>query len=379
MGYYRGEGLVAVAVTLMMALPGIPASDESGREIPNIVFNVGAFADGNNSTELVFSGPDNDTSLSLTLPNGATVLDARMNISAAPLLEGGTNFPKNVTVDVGNDGVPDWAFRGKGYGDMGHQYMFTTGANSSMVRSADDGISTSYIQLPAGARVLDARCNVTSLGVASTVTMSNGDQPVQSPFNIGQYRMQWLYRAEEINRAGVLDKIGWRVNSGTGSATLSNFKLYLGHTPLTNTSDTFDDNWGGETPMKVIDTDNFIISDADGWITIDVPNMFIYNNTMSLLIEMSFSARIGTNYLLYFYYMGAGSGTRRLYNNVDYTSATGILDSPDMPIHYDIRLDFASKFCMTVDLCGDSIPDYINQDMNWNTTSLKFTGELARS
>ena len=248
MSMNRKGWLAAVLLASMMAVPGIPAAEDGARESPNIVFNVNTFADGNGSAELVFSEPGNESTPGLTLPNGATVLDARMNLSAAPLASGGTDYPRNVTVDVGLDGVPDWAFRGRGYGDLGRQYLFNTGSNTSRLKSESDNTSTSYIQLPADAEVTDAKCNVSSLGVVDKVTLSGGVNPVRSPFDIGQYRMQWLYNSSEIGRSGALDKVGWRVSSGSGTATLSNFKFYLGHTPLVNTSDTFDDNWGGLVP-----------------------------------------------------------------------------------------------------------------------------------
>ena len=368
---------LALLLALLTALPGIPALDDGGRGPPDIVFNVSRFADGNRSAELVFSESGNLTAPGVTLPNGATVLEARMNISSAPLSAGGTDCPQNLTLDIGNDGVADWAFTGKGYGDMGHQYMFSTGENSTKAMSGPDNTSRTFIQLPADAQVSAAVCNFTSLGVASTVSILGGQNAVRSPWDIGQYRMQWLYNASEIGRTGHLDKLSWHVNSGSGTATLSNFKLFVGHTPLTNTSDTFDDNWGGLLPTKVIDEKSYNVSDVDGWITIDFPGTYYYNNTMSLLIEMSFSERTGTNFLLMFKYLGTGAGTRRLYNNVDYTSATGTLDNPDSPLHYDFGFIFSEGYCMTVDLGGDSVPDLETGMWDWNMSTLDIAPVLG--
>jgi hypothetical protein len=369
--------LYAVLMTAMMLFPTFLTPAEETR-VADITVHISNFSDGRTERKLTFMQPGTDKSSSINIPNGARALAATMNVSGQPYAPEGNDYPENVTVDVGNDGNLEWAFQGKGYGDLGRQNEFVSGGSNTTFTVDVNGTNTTNFHIPAGANILGANCTVKSMGGSGTgpVNIGSGTGGNSWPFNGatngGAFRFQWLYLASEIGTSGILDKAGWSLNSGTGSATLTNFKMLFCNTPTTSLSTgSFTSNYGVGTPVKVIDNASYIISDSGGYLTIDPPNTFYYDNTKNLIIEVAFTARSGTGYVIN---TGSGTGNRRAYNNGDGT--TDSCTSADTSL-YTCRLNFLTKTNLTVDFCADSNMDYVNPGDNWNNTDLSFTQPLA--
>jgi hypothetical protein len=207
--------------------------------------------------------PGTDKSASLGIPNGARVASATMNITGQPYTTDGTDYPENVTVDVGNDGNIEWAFRGKGYGDLGRQNEFVSGGINTTMMVGANGTNSSYFHLPKDAEIVNANCTVKSMGGATSGTIYiNGTAGGNTmPFMQSSYRWQWLWVASEIGASGILDKLALKLSasSATGSCTLSNFRMWLCNSPVTSLTTTFATNYGGSTPVKVIDSPSYIL------------------------------------------------------------------------------------------------------------------------
>jgi hypothetical protein len=75
-------------------------------------------------------------------------------------------YPTNVTVDIGDDGDNEWAYRGEGYGSLGYQTMFNESEDEfNVVIGQGGGFSHSNsILLPKGAVVTSADMDVTGVG-----------------------------------------------------------------------------------------------------------------------------------------------------------------------------------------------------------------------
>ena len=369
MGMGKSMVWYALMVSAMMLAPGFLVPAEYAR-VEDIVFHINSFSDGKAEKRLGFVSAGTDKSASLGIPNGARVASAKMNITGQPYTTGGTDYPENVTIDVGNDGNIEWAYRGKGYGDLGLQNEFTSGGLNTTMMVGSNATNSTYFHLPYGADVLSASCTVRSLGGGGQgiINITGGSSNNNFPFNSGAFRFQFLYLNTELGPSGILDKISFR-NPGapTSAASFTSFKMLLCNTPVTTLSTTVATNYGPNTPVKVIDTPLWQ-TDAfpDGYNTFDVSNDFYYDNTQNLLIEVSLTAKAGGT--VYVANKGA-AGNRRLYASGDATAATGSVDTSEA----DVRLEFLTKTNLTVDFCADSKIDYTNPGDNWNNTDLSFT------
>ena len=163
-----------VLIAAMMIAPTFPTVWEDARAA-STVLHISTLSDGKNEKTVSFPQPGSDRSLALNIPNGARIVSAGMNISGLPLTDGGEDCPENVTVDVGNDGTPEWAFQGKAYGQMGRQTLFSNGAPSIYVGFPWNGGTNSNpaVRLPKNATVTSARMNVSGSGFILIIYADN--------------------------------------------------------------------------------------------------------------------------------------------------------------------------------------------------------------
>lgn len=104
-------------------------------------------------------------------------------------------------------------------------------------------------------------------------------------------RFQTLYLQSEINQAGRIVTFSF-MPSGSNTGTYDNMRVYLCHTNVTQLSTTFDLNYGGNTPVLVIDEPSMLIGNAGNvWMDWDVS--FDYNNADNLLIEIRWNGDNG--------------------------------------------------------------------------------------
>jgi hypothetical protein len=154
----------ALFAVLMMTVPYV-AGTSAGPRAEDIIVHVSTFADGKGEKIINFAGPGTDKSLNIAIPNGARVISATMNITGLPTTDGGTDYPGNITVDAGNDGALEYAFKGTGYGQMGYQTLFSNGANFLNVSLPQNGgtNATPSVRLPKNAVVTSTKMDVANL------------------------------------------------------------------------------------------------------------------------------------------------------------------------------------------------------------------------
>jgi hypothetical protein len=177
MNLSKSPSVYALVVAAMMAAPTflVPAEDFRAEDI---IVHVSTFSDGKTEKILNFNGPGTDKTLNISLPNGARVISATMNVTGQAKVDGSPDYPENVTVDVGVDGALEYAFQGKGYCQMGYQTLFSNGAPYLNVILPQNGgtNATPSVRLPKNATVTSAVLNVSGvLGPAGKVLLCVAD------------------------------------------------------------------------------------------------------------------------------------------------------------------------------------------------------------
>jgi len=152
----KRAGILAISIVIMLLAPTlvITAVNTGPR---SLVRQITTFGSGNPEDFVTFSGPGEDANLYLTIPNGATIISATFNVSGEKYA---SEYPENVTLDVGDDGDIEWAFEGDGYGYLGHQVLISNSTNftrSMRVPFYEGGTNdTILIRLPKEANVTKA-------------------------------------------------------------------------------------------------------------------------------------------------------------------------------------------------------------------------------
>jgi len=132
--------------------------------VPDITIHVTTFSDGTSSRMLDFEYGGTDETVSIRLPNGPPSSRQAERLRP-PLVDGRADYPYNVQSTSRTPPAASGSFRGKGYGQLGRQTVFSTGAvmlNISLPLKGGTN-SSSAIRLPKGATVTSAVMNVTNL------------------------------------------------------------------------------------------------------------------------------------------------------------------------------------------------------------------------
>ena len=88
--------------------------------------------------------------------------------------------------------------------------------------------------------------------------------------------------------AGVISAWEWESWSVIELCRYKSFKVKLCHTPLTKLTDTFATNYGGKTPVKVLDKAPFSFGPITSvrWFGFDFDTPFEYNGRDNLVVEV---------------------------------------------------------------------------------------------
>ena len=119
-----------------------------------------------------------DTSMGIEVPRNVTFESASFLVNAKDEVP----TPGQVYIDIGQDGVKEWAFEGAGYGHLGHQQSFITGATTDALYSTGS-VSSSMVNIPFAASIdsVDLDVNFTSAVAGGLVptgvvtTFASGD------------------------------------------------------------------------------------------------------------------------------------------------------------------------------------------------------------
>ena len=183
--------------------------------------------------------------------------------------------------------------------------------------------------------------------VPNAQTRVEGNSLNNFPFNIAPFgassmRYQQVYSSGDIGGLGIIDKIAYRpeytstgqVFSGSGDSV----EIRLSHTPKTvdGLSTTFANNVGADETV-VVDTTSFSLSSdktncgaggpCDFDIVIDVDDVFSFNGTGNLLLDVRVRSNIGSTG--FDAQSTNGDGASRLYSGSNGTvnDATGVTSS----------------------------------------------------
>lgn len=92
----------------------------------------------------------------------------------------------------------------------------------------------------------------------------------------------------ELNFAGPITRIDYYSGAAYNNIPYYDFGLWLCHTNRTTLSATFAENYGGNTPVQVLNADPFRVNTtaANQWFGMNFNTPFTYNNADNLLIEV---------------------------------------------------------------------------------------------
>jgi hypothetical protein len=119
-------------------------------------------------------------------------------------------------------------------------------------------------------------------------------------------RFQCIWLQNEIGAAGYINSVEFAYQSGGSTAAFNNVRVFLSHTKKTGLEAIFDNNYDGNTPVKVLDKLSLSLT-GTGWLDIGItPNTFDYNNQDNLLMEILWKGDSGHNIYCWRYDMVAG-------------------------------------------------------------------------
>jgi hypothetical protein len=145
-------------------------------------------------------------------------------------------------------------------------------------------------------------------------------------------RCQMLYDRSYISYAGTITEFMLEKTDAT-SATFTNVKFYLCHTPLSYLTLSFQGNYGGNTPKLVASFASYRVPAVGGPYPIPMAENFGYNNVDNLLLEVSWEASELTNAMCR---LKTGSVPGHRCFAWDYRATTGSVDV----IAYNAFIDF---------------------------------------
>ncbi len=133
-------------------------------------------------------------------------------------------------------------------------------------------------------------------------------------------RFQALYYPDQVGAEGKIMRIALNRTSMAAN-NISNLRIYMAHTNLTNLTDTFDNNYLGFL-TEVLNEPEYVLnsSDSDSWLYFDLNGNFTYDSKYNLLVEIRWNGTGGTTVPTW---SSSAGGLRRAYAFGDstYTAA----------------------------------------------------------
>jgi len=183
---------------------------------------------------------------------------------------------------------------------------------------------------------LFAALAATAAATGHQVTVDNGSTankfpwwPVAFPSGC---RFQMLFDRDAINYAGTVNEFELQ-KSSAGTGTFTDAKFYLCHTSLTGLTTNFRDNYAGNTPALVASFPSYVLPLPSGFYPVPMATTFSYNNTDSLILEITYESSSGLGGDLY---CGEMTTNHRVFGRTS-TAESGTADKWG----YNARLSFS--------------------------------------
>ena len=127
------------------------------------------FSNGSTKVIMTFeTGGINNYDLAIDVPVNASVLSASLKVTGK---EYNNSYPRNVTINLGNDEDNEWEFLGTGYGALGKQSYYSDDTTKKYLKfTTSSTIRSNFIMLPRNATVTS-----TSLSLEGPITSYNED------------------------------------------------------------------------------------------------------------------------------------------------------------------------------------------------------------
>ena len=124
-GAPRTASLLLVTLLLMQSFAVISVTANPTGGIVN------TFDGGQATPSITLTAGQTNTGLGIEVPRNVTFESASFLVNAKDEVAS----PGQVYIDIGQDGVKEWAFEGQGYGNLGHQNSFFNGNLSAEIPS----------------------------------------------------------------------------------------------------------------------------------------------------------------------------------------------------------------------------------------------------
>ena len=107
-------------------------------------------------------------------------------------------------------------------------------------------------------------------------------------------RIQDLVLQSDAVPAGSITKLEWHANGSIVGGTYKDFRIKLCHTSLSALTNTFQTNYGGNTPLRVFSRSSHYVSPpAESWFGWAFDTPFAYNGTDNFIIEVWWEEDVG--------------------------------------------------------------------------------------
>ena len=207
---------------------------------------------------------------------------------------------------------------------------FTLGNGGSYaLRASPPSVAYDYFD----AQTINVVTQGLRLELVSDDILSGGFVSNSWPFSVTPdetWRFQYKFNQSLFDATGTIDMLHFPV-SGMGNVTYENLSVYLVETPvegrLSHTD--MDSNYGGQSPVLVLDRDEYTLRNTGNMLTLDIDDIFVFTATNDLLIELRFDSRVSGGVSWYF---NDDTGGYRAFNHETYNgNDTG---------SYDLLIDF---------------------------------------
>ena len=155
------------------------------------------------------------------------------------------------------------------------------------------------------------------------------------------FREQHLYLASEIGRGGTIDQIAlFKTYAYTYAGTFPSTSVKMCNTTVTSLTSTFNNNYGGATPVWVYHNDAHVTtSQTYSWDTVALMTPFDYNGSDNLLVEVVWQGSASGYYSYVWYNTASGNRRAGAYNITDtLVSGANYTDNS----FYNTRIGFRS-------------------------------------
>ncbi len=161
-----------------------------------------------------------------------------------------------------------------------------------------------------------------------------------------EMRFQFKWPTALLDQSGLVDRLLFEVGAPYGSVTYENLVVSMVSTTDSSalTAD-FIANYGGETPITVLNRQAYVAQIIGSQLIIDVENTFILNAQRSLIVEVRFT-NCSSTIALGQHSVTDGGSVAYEYGPGDYTATTaGLLYART----YNLKIDFATEsvYCVS--------------------------------